>query len=145
MTGPALVEAIRTIIGDRRAATTRDLLAALAEKGTELDPRSLAGALRPYGVRPRTVRLPGASATPKGYGATASTPASRALGPLTTSATWPSSSATTAHSPTRCRRNPAAAPAPSPTTTAAFAAGGPSRGCRDERRYGSDPTPGAHP
>jgi hypothetical protein len=67
MTGPALVEAIRTIIGDRRAATTRDVLAALAEKGTTLDPRSLASALRPYGVRPRTVRLPGASATPKGY------------------------------------------------------------------------------
>lgn len=67
MTGPALVEAIRTIIGGRRAATTRDLLAALAQKGTTLDPRSLAGALRPYGVRPRTIRLPGEKATPKGY------------------------------------------------------------------------------
>lgn len=67
MTGPALIEAIRTIIGDRRAATTRELLAALEAVGTELDPRSLAGALRPYGVRPRTVRLPGASVTPKGY------------------------------------------------------------------------------
>ncbi|MDP1857212.1 MAG: DUF3631 domain-containing protein [Gemmatimonadaceae bacterium] len=67
MTGPTLVAAVIDIMGDRRSVSTRDLLAALEARGTALDPRALARALRPYGVRPRTVRLPGASATPKGY------------------------------------------------------------------------------
>lgn len=67
MTGPALVAAVRDIIGDDNAIPTAALLAALQANGTELDPRSLASALRPFGVRPGTIRLPGASATPKGY------------------------------------------------------------------------------
>ena len=66
MTGP-LVAAVIDIMGDRRSIPTRDLLAALDAKGLALDPRALAGALRPYGIRPRTIRSPGVSGTPKGY------------------------------------------------------------------------------
>ncbi len=67
MSGATLVAAVRDIIGDDNAIPTASLLAALRAKGTELNPRSLAATLRPYGVRPRTIRLAGEKRTPKGY------------------------------------------------------------------------------
>ena len=67
MTGPTLVAAVIDIMGDRRSIPTRDLLTALDVRGLAFDPRALARALRPYGIRPRTIRSPGVLGTPKGY------------------------------------------------------------------------------
>ena len=69
MTGPTLIAAIRDVIGDRPAISTHELLTAINDD--QLDARSLARTLRPYGIHPRTIRLPGAAKTPKGYVRTA--------------------------------------------------------------------------
>jgi hypothetical protein len=73
--GTRLLAALRAVIGEREAVGTADALEALNHDdelpfgawrdGRGLDARTLAKLLRPYGVKPQTVRI--GDETPKGY------------------------------------------------------------------------------
>jgi hypothetical protein len=72
--GVRLLSDLRIVFGDAEQMTTAAILGALREmaeapwndiKGRPLDDRRLAGRLRQYGIKPRVVRIGGA--TPRGY------------------------------------------------------------------------------
>jgi hypothetical protein len=73
--GVLLLGAIQTIMGERECVATAELLRTLnaddelpfgaKRRGEGMDARGLAGLLRPYGIRPQSVRID--DKTPKGY------------------------------------------------------------------------------